>query len=81
MPFIIMQHIMPDVIMAVMQSQQACIILTMLASPLVQVIITPMSIISHLQAPMQAMLQQQHIMPFIIIAVEQPAPGIIMQRF
>jgi hypothetical protein len=81
MPFIIMQQVQPGIIMAVMQSQQAWIVLTMFASPLVQVIMTPMSIISHLQAPMQPMLQEQQVMPFIIMQHEHMAFGIIMQRF
>lgn len=81
MPFIIMQHMQPGIIIAIMQSQHACIILTMFASPQVQFIMTPMSIISHLQVPRHAMLQQQHIMPFIIMQQDMPAPGIIMQRF
>lgn len=77
MPPIITQHMQPAFIIAIIQSQQAWIILQQSASPLVQVIFTPPSIISHLVAPI---IMQQDIMgmPFIIIMQEHIAPGIIM---
>ncbi|MDB5294872.1 MAG: hypothetical protein JWO31_855 [Phycisphaerales bacterium] len=81
MPFIIITHVQPGIIIAVMQSQQAWHILTMPASAQVQVIITPMSIGSHLHAPMHPMLQVQHGMPFIIMQHEHMPAGIIMHRF
>jgi hypothetical protein len=77
MPFIVMHIIMPGIIMAVMQSQQACIILTAFMSPLVQVIMQPMSVISHLQVAI-IMLQQQTICPFIIMQQPHMPPCIIM---
>jgi hypothetical protein len=80
MPFmqIIMQQ--PGIIMLVMQSQQAWIIFWHVASPLVQVMTQPMSVISQVVMPM-VMLQQQHIMPFIMQQQLIIAPGIIMHRF
>jgi hypothetical protein len=60
------QHMQPAFIMAHMESQQAWIILQQSASPLVQVIIIPSLVISHLHMPM-VMLQVIIIMPFIIM--------------
>lgn len=60
MPPIIMQHIMPGVIIAVMQSQQACIIFTQAASPDVHIILQPVSVISQLHMPMVMLQQQTH---------------------
>jgi hypothetical protein len=52
MPFIIMQHMHPGTLMQViMHSQQAWIIFAQLASPLVQVMRQPISIISILHMP------------------------------
>jgi hypothetical protein len=65
MPFIIMYIVQPGIIMLVMQSQHAWIILRAIMSPLVQVIMHPMSIISILQVPM-GIMHWQHIMPFIM---------------
>jgi hypothetical protein len=48
-------------------------------SPLVQVILTPSSVISHLHMPMTR-LQQQAIMPFIIMQHEQQLPASMVQR-
>ncbi len=57
MPFIIMQQQQPGADMqAIMQSQQAWIIRQQAASPLVQVIVQPMSIISTRHMPMVPML-------------------------
>jgi hypothetical protein len=80
MPPIIMQHIMPGLHIAVMQSQQACIIFTHSASPDVHIILQPISVISQEHMPI-VMLQQQtqaplHIMQQLIIC-----PAIIMHRF
>ncbi len=63
-----------------MQSQQAWIISQHLASPLVQVIMTPLSVISHLHMPM-VRLQVQTIMPFIIMQQLHMPPWSIEQRF
>ena len=49
MLFIITQQVQPDFIMAVMQAQQAWIIVPQAGSPLVQVMQTPSSVGSHLQ--------------------------------
>ena len=57
--------------MQVMQSQQAWIMLSQLLSPLVQVTQTPISVASHLHMPI-IRLQQQAIMPFIIMQHMQP---------
>ena len=51
MPFIIMQQVMPGIIMPVMQSQHDWIIFSQCLSPLVHVIVHPMSIISTLHTP------------------------------
>jgi hypothetical protein len=81
MPFIIMQQVMPGIIIAFMQSQQAWIIFSQLLSPEVQVIMQPMSIISILHMPIIPILQQQHIMPFIMVQQETVPPAIMLQRF
>jgi hypothetical protein len=81
MPFIIMQQVQPGIIMALMQSQQAWIIFMQLGSPLVQVIMQPISIISILHMPIMPMLQLQTGMPFIMQPIETMPPCIIMQRF
>jgi hypothetical protein len=80
MPFIIMQQVQPAFIMAEQQSQQAWIMAQQALSPLVQVIVQPDSVISHLHMPM-TMLQQQAIMPFIIMHMLHMPPAIIVQRF
>jgi hypothetical protein len=64
--FIIRQQVQPDFIIVIMQSQQLWIIAQQAASPLVQVTHTPLSVISHLHMPI-VRLQQQSIMPFIIM--------------
>ena len=68
-----MQQVQPAFIMAVMQSQQAWII-SQHRSPLVQVMQTPSLVISHLHMPM-VRLQQQTIMPFIIMQQTAHAAG------
>ncbi len=80
MPFMQTQQTQPDFIMAVMQSQQAWIILQHSASPLVQVMQTPSSVISHLHMAI-AMLQQHMVMPFIIMQQLHIPPAIMLQRF
>lgn len=80
MPFMQTQQTQPDFIMAVMQSQQAWIILQHSASPLVQVMTMPSAVASHLHMAM-AMLQQHIIMPFIIMQQEHIPPAIMVQRF
>ena len=80
MLFIIMQQVQPAFIMAVMQSQQAWIMAQQSVSPLVQVMRTPSSVISHLHMPI-VRLQQQTIMPFIIMQQLHMPPAIIVQRF
>ena len=65
MPFIIMYMVQPGIIMLIMQSQQAWIILHAIMSPLVQVMVQPMSVMSILQVPM-GIMHWQHIMPFIM---------------
>ena len=52
-----------------------------LVSPLVQVMTQPISVISILHIPIIPMLQQQHIIPFIIMQQLIIPPCIIMHRF
>jgi hypothetical protein len=80
MPFMQTQQTQPEAIMAVMQSQQAWIILQHSGSPLVQVIMTPSAVGSHLHMAI-AMLQVHIIMPFIIMQHEHMPPAIMVQRF
>ena len=80
MLFMQTQQVQPALHMAIMQSQQAWIIAQQAGSPLVQVMHTPFSIISHLHMPI-IMLQQQTIMPFIIMQQLHMPPAIIVQRF
>lgn len=55
-PFIIMQHVQPGMLtQLIMQSQQAWIILAQSASPLVQVMRQPISVISILHVPIMPM--------------------------
>jgi hypothetical protein len=79
-PFIIMQQVQPAFIMAAMQSQHAWIMAQQSLSPLVQVIVQPFSVISHLHMPI-IRLQQQTIMPFIMQQTVHMPPAIIVQRF
>ena len=72
--FIITQQVQPAFSMHAMQSQQAWIISQHFGSPLVQVMQTPSSVISHLHMPM-VRLQQQTIMPFIIMQQRAHAAG------
>jgi hypothetical protein len=79
-PFIIMQQVQPAFIIALQQSQHAWIIAPQSLSPLVQVMQTPFSVVSHLHMPM-IRLQQQAIIPFIIMQQLHMPPAIIVQRF
>ena len=66
--------------MADMHSQHAWIMAAQALSPLVQVTVTPISVGSHLHIPIMR-LQQQAIIPFIIMQHEHIPPAIIMHRF
>jgi hypothetical protein len=66
--------------MAAQQSQQAWIMAQQALSPLVQVIVQQLSVISHLHMPI-VRLQQQAIMPFIIMPMLHMPPAIMVQRF
>jgi hypothetical protein len=72
--------VQPSFIMVLRQSQQAWIISAHLASPLVQVIVTPLSVRSHLHMPI-VKLQQQTIMPFIMQQQLHMPPAMAVQRF
>jgi hypothetical protein len=78
--FIIRQQVQPSFIMVAMQSQQAWIISMHLGSPLVQVQVMPLSVISHLHMPI-VRLQQQTIIPFIIMQQLHMPPAIMLHRF
>jgi hypothetical protein len=80
MPFIITQQVQPAFIMAVQQSQHAWIMAQQSLSPLLQVIAHPLSVISHLHMAI-VRLQQQTIMPFIIMQQLHMPPAIMVQRF
>jgi hypothetical protein len=80
MLFIIMQQVQPAFIMALQHSQHAWIIAAHSLSPLVQVTQTPCSVISHLHIPI-IRLQQQTIIPFIMVHRLHMPPAIIVQRF
>jgi hypothetical protein len=66
--------------MADKQSQQPWIILQHSASPLVQVMHTPLGVFSHLHMPMVKLQQQQH-MPFWKQQQEHMPPASIEHRF
>jgi hypothetical protein len=74
------QQVQPAFIMALQQSQQDWIMAQQEASPLVQVMQTPLSSISHLHMAI-IMLQQQAIIPFIMQQQEHIPPAIMVQRF
>jgi hypothetical protein len=79
-PFIRTQQVQPAFIMALQQSQHAWIMAQQSLSPLVQVIVQPFSVISHLHMPI-IRLQQQAIIPFHIMQQLHIPPDIIVQRF
>ncbi|XHR29059.1 MAG: hypothetical protein ACFUZC_00550 [Chthoniobacteraceae bacterium] len=78
--FMLMQQVQPAFIMAIIASQQAWIMLQQSASPLVQVIIMPLGIISHLHMPI-VMLQVIIIMPFIIMVQVIMPPASMLAMF
>jgi hypothetical protein len=78
--FIITQQVQPSLSIVLMQSQHAWIISEHLASPEVQEIMTPLSVMSHLHMPM-VILQQQTIMPFIIMQTVHMPPWSMLHRF
>jgi hypothetical protein len=78
--FIITQQQQPAFIMQLRQSQQACIISQHLLSPLVQVMQTPFSVVSQRHSPI-IRLQQQTILPFIIMQQLTRPLCIMVQRF
>jgi hypothetical protein len=80
MPFIITQQVQPAFIMALQQSQHAWIMAQQSLSPLVQVMVQPFSVASHLHMPI-IRLQQHAIIPFIIMQQLHIPPAIIVQRF
>jgi len=73
---IIIQHMHPESIMHDIQSQQHWIIEAILASPLMQVTVTPISIVSQVVVAI-IILQLQHGMPFIIMTKLHMLPIII----
>lgn len=79
MLFIMTQQVQPAFIMPVMQSQHDWIMAQQALSPLVQVMQTSSSVVSHLHMPI-IRLQQQAIMPFIIMQQEHMPPAIMVQR-
>jgi len=78
--FIITQQVQPSFIMQAIASQQDWIISMHLESPLVQVIMTPSFVMSHLHIPI-IRLQQQTIMPFIMTQQLHMPPASIVHRF
>ena len=78
--FIMTQQVHPALAMQLRQSQQAWIISPHLASPLVQVTQTPLSVISQRHMPM-VRLQQQTVMPFIIQQQLHMLPASMVHRF
>jgi hypothetical protein len=78
--FIITQQVQPHFSMQEMQSQQLWIISQHFGSPLVQVMEQPSLVISHLHIPM-VRLQQQTIIPFIIMQQLHMPPAIMLHRF
>jgi hypothetical protein len=78
--FIMTQQVQPAFIIAAMQSQQAWIMAQQAGSPLVQVSVTPLSVISHLHIPI-VRLQQQATMPLSMTQQEHMPPASIVQRF
>jgi hypothetical protein len=79
-PFIITQQVQPAWHIFMRQSQQDWIISQHLASPLVQVMQTPLGVISHLHRPI-VMLQQHTIMPLRTQQQLTMPPASIVQRF
>jgi hypothetical protein len=80
MLFIMTQQVQPAFIMEAMHSQQDWIMVQQALSPLVQVMHTPLSVISHLHMPI-IRLQQQTVMPFIKTQQLHMPPASIVHRF
>jgi hypothetical protein len=80
MLFIVTQQVQPAFIIAVMQSQQAWIMAAQALSPLVQMMVTPCSVGSHLHMPI-IRLQQAAAIPFIIMVQPHMPPASMLQRF
>lgn len=80
MPPIIMQQVQPAFMQAIMQSQQPWIMSQQALSPLMQVTVQPVLVISQWHMP-QVRLQQHTIMPFIMQHTEHMPPAIMVQRF
>jgi hypothetical protein len=78
--FIRTQQVQPSLSRQQRQSQQAWIISQHLASPLVQVMQTPLSVISHLHMPI-VRLQQYTVMPLSVQQQVHMPPCNIEQRF
>ena len=76
----LMQQVQPAIIMVIMASQQHWIILQQSASPLVQEIIMPLGVISHLHIPM-VRLKVIIIMTFIIMEQLTMPPASILAMF
>jgi hypothetical protein len=79
-PPIITQQVQPAFMQAAMQSQQPWIMASHILSPLVQEIVHPSLVISHLHMPI-VRLQQQTIIPFIMQQQLTIPPAIMVQRF
>jgi hypothetical protein len=79
-PPIIMQQVQPDFMHPIRQSQHAWIMSQHALSPLVQVMVHPLAVISHLHIAI-VMLQLHTTMPFIVQHIEHIPPAIIAQRF
>lgn len=79
-PPIIMQQQHPAFMQPMMQSQHAWIMSQHALSPLVQVIMHPLAVISHLHIAI-AMLQQHTVMPFMVQHMLHIPPAIIAHRF
>jgi hypothetical protein len=80
MLFIKTQQVQPALIIAVMQAQHAWIIAELDGSPLVHVMQTPSSVVSHLQWHM-VILNEQTVIPFMMLQQLQRPPAIMAQRF
>jgi hypothetical protein len=79
-PLTITQQLQPAATRPAMQSQHAWIISQHLASPLVQVMQTPLSVVSHLQKPI-VRLQQQTVRPFMVRQQLTAPPASMAHRF
>jgi hypothetical protein len=74
------QQQQPPLSIVAMESQQAWIISQQALSPLVQVMHTPVGVISHRHRP-RVRLQVQTVMPFIIMQQLTIPPASMVQRF